>query len=141
MKPVLTVMVVDDQPAFRQAAGSVIALTSSAGTSESTETWEVEMVAEAEDLRSALATANEHPTLDVAIVDLHLGRDDGVDVCRQLRALRPELAVVLVSTAALEDLPMDAHTCGALGFIPKSRFVPDVLAEMLAPVAHLRWKT
>jgi len=114
------VLVVDDQPAFRKAAGVVIDAIDS-----------MSIVAEAHDVDTALAHVAGDPAPDVAIVDVYLGRSTGIDLCRQLLEVHPELKVVLVSTTALDDLPSDVHTCGARGFIAKSRFGPTVLADTL----------
>jgi len=121
------VIVVDDQAAFRKAALAVIDAMS-----------ELHIVAEAVDAQGALAGAVTAPLPGLAIVDLHLGSNYGTDVCRQLRALRPELAVVLVSTTACEDLPSDVHTCGASGFISKSRFGIETLSKIVGLPHDLR---
>jgi ActR/RegA family two-component response regulator len=52
-----------------------------------------------------------HP--DVALVDLLLGGENGLDVARDLKALDPNLYVVLVSANMTVDLAMDAIRAGA----------------------------
>ena len=119
------VMVVDDQPAFRKAAVVVIDAIDS-----------MYVVAEAADVDTALAYAVREPRPDLAIVDLHLESALGTDLCRDLLRVRPELTIVLVSTTADEDLPSGVYTCGAHGFIAKSRFGPTTLSEAVASVVN-----
>lgn len=112
------VLVVDDQPAFRKAAAVVVDAVDS-----------MYVVAEAADVATALAQAVREPQPDVAIVDLYLESALGTDLCRDLLKVRPELTIVLVSTTADEDLPSDVYTCGAHGFIAKSKFGPTTFSE------------
>jgi DNA-binding response OmpR family regulator len=83
--------------------------------------------------RPALESAGE----DVALVILDLGLPDidGLDVCRRLRAARPELAILIV-TARDQELDVVAGLdAGADDYLVK----PFRLSELLARVrAHLR---
>lgn len=81
----------------------------------------------------ALASAD----LDIGLVLLDLGLPDidGIDVCRRLRAMRPELAI-LILTARDQELDIVAGLdSGADDYLIK----PFTLSELLARVrAHLR---
>ncbi|NLE44082.1 MAG: response regulator [Chloroflexi bacterium] len=77
---------------------------------------------------------------DLAIIDLGLYDEDGVDIARQLRQLQPDIRLILVP---LEDglLPPDAAGLDVQGVLSKPFFLPDLpgrLAEVLAlPVKSL----
>ncbi len=122
----ISVLVVDDQPAFRKAASAVIAAID-----------ELELVAEAFDLPSAMHEANQLRSPFLALVDLQLGEDSGIDVCRQLSSERSDVSLILISAAAEADLPSGIDTCGAAAFMAKSRFDPETLTNVLRSIGHL----
>lgn len=55
----------------------------------------------------------------VALVDLFIGHEYGVELCRALRAQRPEVAVLLMSGTGRVS-PVVARSAGAVGFVPKN---------------------
>jgi DNA-binding response OmpR family regulator len=83
--------------------------------------------------RPALAAADED--VGLVILDLGLPDIDGIDVCRRLRAARPDLAILIV-TARDQELDVVAGLdAGADDYLVK----PFRLSELLARVrAHLR---
>jgi DNA-binding response OmpR family regulator len=83
--------------------------------------------------RPALAAADEG--VGLVILDLGLPDVDGIDVCRRLRAARPDLAI-LILTARDQELDVVAGLdAGADDYLVK----PFRLSELLARVrAHLR---
>jgi DNA-binding response OmpR family regulator len=83
--------------------------------------------------RPALAAADEG--VGLVILDLGLPDIDGIDVCRRLRAARPDLAILIV-TARDQELDVVAGLdAGADDYLVK----PFRLSELLARVrAHLR---
>ena len=85
--------------------------------------------------RGGPALAAATPDVGLVILDLGLPDTDGIDVCRRLRAARPELAV-LILTARDQELDVVAGLdAGADDFLVK----PFRLSELLARVrAHLR---
>jgi DNA-binding response OmpR family regulator len=84
----------------------------------------------------ALAAADEG--VELVILDLGLPDVDGIDVCRRLRAARPDLAILIV-TARDQELDVVAGLdAGADDYLVK----PFRLSELLARVrAHLRRAT
>jgi hypothetical protein len=56
-------------------------------------------------------------------LDIRLGADNGVDVCRSLMRARPGLAVLLTSTAEYDQCDELLASSGACGFINKRRLV------------------
>jgi DNA-binding NarL/FixJ family response regulator len=104
------VLVVDDQPVFRQAARLLL------------ERRGYPVVAEASCAVTAL-DAVERFAPDAVLLDVRLGDDDGVEVCRTLMRARPGLAVLL--TSSVEHDPGDdlVVSSGARGFISKARLL------------------
>lgn len=109
----VSVLVVDDQPAFRQAMATVVAATDGfvlVGTAASGE----------EALEVARAV---RPRL--VLMDVHLPGIDGVEAARRLRAGDPAPVVVLLSTYDEDEVELDG--CGAAAYVPKRLFGPDRL--------------
>jgi DNA-binding NarL/FixJ family response regulator len=69
-------------------------------------------LAEAEDVIAA-----EHP--DIAMVDLMLGQDDGLELVGRLRASRPDLVIVVASARADASTMASVAAAGGNGFAPK----------------------
>ena len=104
-------LVVDDQPVFRDAARQLL------------ERRGYTVVAEAGCAASAL-DAVERFTPETVLLDIHLGDDDGFDVCRRLTRARPGLAVLLASsTSEYEHWGEHVTASGACGFISKTKLV------------------
>jgi DNA-binding response OmpR family regulator len=111
-----TVLVVDDEPSIRLLCRVNLEL-------------EGYRVLEAATLDDARRTVAGTP-VDVALLDVHVGPDDGRDLLRELRAERPEVQVALLSGSA--DRERIARE-GADALIPK----PFVLDELIATVGRL----
>jgi two-component system, NarL family, response regulator DevR len=104
------VLVVDDQPVFRQAARLLLKRRG------------YPVVAEASCAVSAL-DAVERFAPEAVLLDVRLGDDDGVDVCRTLMRARPGLAVLLTSTCEYDHGDDLVASSGACGFISKRRLL------------------
>lgn len=90
-------------------------------------------VLEAATVEQAIALATEHPDLQLCLLDLSLRNQHGLDALQKVRAVAPEVAVVVVSGD--EDVGT-IHACidaGAMSYIPKS-VSPEVLVEALRRV-------
>ena len=85
------------------------------------------VVAEAGCAASAL-DAVERFTPEAVLLDIHLGDDDGFDVCRRLTRARPGLAVLLASTSDYEHCE-DVTSSGARGFVSKTRLLDTDFGE------------
>ena len=102
------VVIVDDHATFRGAARMLL------------EARGYDVVAEAVSADAALAAVEEHEPTAV-LLDVRLGEDDGFALCGTLTRRHPELAVLLASDGDFEHLADRVATCGARGFVRKSR--------------------
>jgi len=111
----VTVLVVDDQDPFRAAAKAVVGATKG-----------FRIVGEAKSGEEALQRVAElAPRL--VLMDINMDGISGIEATRRLLADHPGVRVILLSTYDAEDLPADARTCGAIAYIHKELFDPDVL--------------
>jgi DNA-binding NarL/FixJ family response regulator len=115
------ILVVDDQAPFRSAARTLVRLVGG---------WSV--VGEAVTGEEAVAMAAQtHP--DVVLMDINLPGIDGFEATRRILMDRPETTVVLLSTYAVDDLPQDPASCGAVGYLRKEAVTPAALRALLEP--------
>lgn len=80
---------------------------------------------------TALRLARTHGP-EVALVDLQLGADDGLTLLRELRDLRPEMAVILMTGYGSVALAVEAMRLGAADVLEKP-FTFEELVYRLAP--------
>lgn len=114
------VLIVDDQPPFREVARTLVSLLTG---------WRV--VAEVESGEDALA-AVEQVEPGIVLMDINLPGISGIEATRRITATSPGVRVVLLSTYAADDLPADALSCGAAAYIRKEDLTPRRLREVLA---------
>lgn len=114
------VLIVDDQPPFREVARTLIGLLAG---------WRV--VAEAESGEAAVAAAAQAAP-HLVLMDINLPGISGIEATRRITAARPDVRVVLMSTYAGDDLPADASNCGAAAYIRKEDLTPRRLRDVLA---------
>ncbi|HEX8770143.1 MAG TPA: response regulator transcription factor [Acidimicrobiales bacterium] len=111
----VAVLIVDDQAPFRRAAATVVKVTPGFDVVGEAESGE-EAVELIESLRPGLV-----------LMDINMGGINGIEATRQITAKDSNVVVVLLSTYRAEDLPADAATSGAVAYINKEDFGPDVL--------------
>ena len=105
----MKVLVIDDHALIREALHGVIK-----------ELREDACILAAADCRRAYQLLEEHPDLNLILLDLTLPDGDGFSMLAQLREGYPSVAVVVLSAS---DDPRDvtrALDIGALGYIPKT---------------------
>jgi two-component system, NarL family, invasion response regulator UvrY len=113
-----TVLIVDDQMPFRMAARSVVGVTPG-----------FEVVGEAKSGEEAIEqVAALHPQL--VLMDINMDGISGIEATRRITTDHPGVGVILLSTYDEEDLPADARSCGALGYVHKEQFGPDILMDL-----------
>ena len=116
----VTVVVADDHPLYRE--GVVRALLASGN---------VEIVAEAEDGRSALAKIQEHQP-DVALLDYKLPELDGVAVTHAVVREQLPTRVLIVSAFTDSGVVYRALEIGAAGFVSKEARREQIADAVLA---------
>ena len=115
-----SVLVVDDDPAFRALVRRMLTAVGLA------------VVAEAGSVADASKAARELQP-DCALVDVGLPDGDGVDLAGELTALPWRPRVVLISTDAEAAGPDELRRSGAGSFIPKVDLPGAPLRALLAP--------
>lgn len=111
-------LIVDDSPAFLAAAADVVGATpgfTSVGAVSSP------------DLALELLVSR-NPGL--ALIDVNMPGMNGIELTRRIKVLRPATSVALISANAPDQLPPDAHSCGADVVIDKREFGPRRLREL-----------
>ncbi len=110
------ILVVDDEPDFREALREFLA---EKGFS----------VMEANSCEEALeAYSQERP--DVVLLDVIMPGKDGRETLQELKALDPEVSVIMITALHEEDLALEAMADGAFDYITKP-FNPDYLEMAL----------
>lgn len=114
------VLVVDDQPAFRAVARTLVSLTPA-----------LQVVAEAETGEQAVEVAGKLRP-GVVLMDVNLPGISGIEAARRIVARDASVKVVLMSTYASADLPSDALLAGVTGYLRKEDLTPAALSQLLA---------
>jgi DNA-binding NarL/FixJ family response regulator len=113
----VSVLVVDDQAPFRSAARLVVRATRG-----------FEVIAEAKSGEEALEKVDLLKP-DLVLMDINMPGIGGIAATRRISSEYPEVRVILLSTYDKDDLPADARTAGALAYVHKESFGPDILEE------------
>jgi two-component system, NtrC family, response regulator HydG len=80
--------------------------------------------------RSALEAAKRE-SFDVVLMDIRMPGLDGVSAFKAIRAVRPELRVVLMTAYTAEDVVADALRAGVHRVMPKPVDVPALVGGVL----------
>jgi DNA-binding response OmpR family regulator len=113
------ILVVEDEPVLREG---LVDLLSNAGHS-------VEAVADGE----AALERGSAATTQLVVLDLMLPKLDGVEVCRRLRELRPDLPILMLTARGSEDDKVNGLEAGADDYVTK----PFGTRELIARVESL----
>jgi DNA-binding NarL/FixJ family response regulator len=116
-KPIRTAIVEDD-PALRKMIVSLL---------EADPSYAV--VAEMAEGRAAIAAMAQMP-LDIVLVDLGLPDTSGIDVIRELKVMRPECNVLVVTTFGDENTVTSALEAGADGYLLKGTSLDELKRDI-----------
>jgi len=125
-----SVLVADDDDIFRGRLGRALEARG----------WEVYVAANA---AQALAIARAHPP-DVAIVDLRLADDNGLDVVRALRPLDPTMSIIMLTGWGSIATALEAVRGGADHYLSKPVDADQIMAALKhlpAPDVHVNLPT
>jgi len=105
----MKILIVDDHPLIREALRHVLP-----GLAADIRLYD------APDCEGGLRLADEHPDLDLALLDLTLPGCRGMSALQTFRGAHPALPIVVLSGFDDSDTVLAALDEGAMGFIPKS---------------------
>lgn len=101
------ILLVDDHPIFRLGLSQLIAAES-----------DLQVIGEAEDAESALVFLRARP-VDLAVVDLSLKTSSGIDLIKQIRAILPDLKLLVLSMHDEQLFGERVLRAGANGYLMK----------------------
>lgn len=114
----VAVLLVDDQKPFRLAAKAVVSRLEG-----------FEVVGEASSGEEAVTLSDAlHPSL--ILMDVYMPGIGGIEATRRIVSADPSVTVILCSTYELADLPSDAATSGARGYVKKERLGQDTVMRI-----------
>lgn len=114
----LRCLIVDDSEAFLASASRLLGAQG------------LDVVAVAVSGAQALRLAEELQP-DVALVDVQLGPENGLDVTRRLAVVAPATRVILVSSHSKDELGELIADGPAIGFLPKPALRAETIAKVL----------
>ena len=118
------VFIIDDHPVVRAGLKELLK-----------QTRDVSIVGDAEDGAPETMARIGELAVDVAIVDIKLKRGNGIDACREIKRIRPDTAVILLSAFWDDSLVRQALDARADGYLLKDAEHFD-LAKSIAAVSH-----
>ncbi|HWB73186.1 MAG TPA: response regulator transcription factor [Egibacteraceae bacterium] len=110
-------VIVDDQEPFRVAARMVVELTDG-----------FEVVGEAETGEASVDVVRELRP-DLVLMDVNLPGINGLEATRRILELATGARVLVLSTYEAEEYEPRAVAAGAIAYMPKSAFGPDLLTD------------
>ncbi len=105
----MKILIVDDHPLIREALRHVLPSLAA----------DIHLY-DASDCESGLALADQHPDLDLALLDLTLPGCSGLTALQTFRTAHPALPIVVLSGFDDTETVIGSLDGGAMGFIPKS---------------------
>ena len=114
----LRCLIVDDSESFLDSASRLLAAQG------------VEVVGRASSGAEAVLLAQKLEP-DVALVDVQLGHEDGLELTRRLAATAPVTPVILISSHSEDELAELVRDSPAAGFLPKASLGADAIVELL----------
>ncbi|EDY82650.1 response regulator receiver domain protein [Verrucomicrobiia bacterium DG1235] len=126
MENPITLLVVDDHPAFRAGLRSMLS-----------EAPNLEVVAEAASVQETLDLHQQHAP-DVTLLDLNLKKESGIDAITQLLAIKADTRVIVLSTFDMsEDIHL-AFKAGARAYLLKDSSRSEIIQAIEAVYAGER---
>jgi pilus assembly protein CpaE len=115
-----SVLVVDDQAPFRLAAKALLRRLT-----------EFELAGEARSGTEAVELADQLQP-ELVLMDINMPEMNGIEATRQILAAHPDTVVILCSTYDVRDLPAEAGTSGAAGYVNKEQLGGELLRRIWA---------
>ncbi len=111
----IKVMVVDDHPAFRDGLSRLLE-----------EELDLQVVSTPEDGEEAVQKAKELKP-DVIIMDISMPRMNGLDAAKEIKAICPEIGILMVSAYNYQSYIMAALKAGAAGYLLKNAPLQEII--------------
>lgn len=118
----LKVIIADDHPIVRRGLRQIVEQTS-----------DIEISDEVSDGRELLEKVARN-TYDIAVVDIAMPYNTGNDIVSKLKALKPELPILVLSIHPEEQFGVSMLKAGASGYLSKSE-APEQLIAAITRVA------
>jgi DNA-binding NarL/FixJ family response regulator len=116
----IRILIADDQGLLRAGLRALLSLED-----------EIEVVGEADSGQEALKLAGElRPEL--VLLDLNMPDLDGIEVTRRLKAVRPEIRVLIITVHEDDSLLQEAIRAGAAGYIVKRAVESELIDAIRA---------
>lgn len=115
---VIRVFLVDDHEVVRRGVAGLLS-----------DEPDLEVVGEAGTVAEALVRVDAVRP-DVAVLDVRLPDGNGVELCRELRSRRPELACLMLTSFTDEQAILDAVLAGAAGYVIKDVRGSDIASAV-----------
>ncbi|MFO7583257.1 MAG: response regulator transcription factor [Anaerolineales bacterium] len=120
----IKVLLVDDHKIVRQGVRAYLQTLA-----------DISVVAEADSGSAAVASVQQHQP-DVVLMDLEMpGELDGIAATRQIRKLRPQTQVIVITSHHQDEYIFPAVRAGAISYLLKD-VEPDELAEAIRKAAQ-----
>lgn len=123
----IRVLCVDDHPVVRSGLAAMLAVEPDFAPAD--------LAANGDEAR-ALASARRP---DVALIDLRLRGEDGVDVAQSIRALSPASRIIMMTSYSGDEPVHRALQAGALGYLLKDSLHHELLAAVRAVLSGRRY--
>jgi two-component system, OmpR family, KDP operon response regulator KdpE len=118
LSPVISILVVDDDPAFRSGLAASLKSTG----------YSVDVAPNA---AQALRYVSERP-VDIVLLDINMPEVSGLEACHRIRALAPQSGIVMLTVRDAEDDKVQALEAGADDYISKPFRLRELIARMRA---------
>jgi DNA-binding NarL/FixJ family response regulator len=115
----MEVLIVDDDTLIHEVLGAVVR--------RAFPGWDIAYVT---DLESAFARVAHHGEPDLALLDLGLPGQTGLDALRRFRGKFPDMPVVIVSASEERKAIRAALDAGAAGYSPKTHAAHEMLEAL-----------
>lgn len=120
-KKVFKVCIVDDHKLFREGLRFVLA-----------QMDDLEIVAEASNGQEAIKLLDEHPDMDLMLMDISMPEMNGVEATREALKKIPELKILVLSMYGDEEYYYEMINAGAMGFVLKQSGTNELEAAISA---------
>jgi two-component system invasion response regulator UvrY len=114
----IKIMIVDDHAIVREGLKQIVR-----------QTDDMEVVAEAENGSDMLKILQEK-TFDIVLLDISIPGRNGIDYLKDVKQLKPNLPVLILSMHPEEQFAMRALTAGAAGYLTKKSASRELIAAI-----------